>query len=112
MLIPYGNQPLRLFAEEKIVIKIIFFYEEKIFLYIFIYDKGLRINQRILTCHHVFDYPANCLQPNCLHGGNMAGGNLSLCTHSQNASPIKKKKSASSFDWLTPFVAYFFFFFI
>ena len=32
--------------------------------------------------------PANCLQPNCLLGGNMTGGNWLLCIHSQNASTI------------------------
>ena len=36
----------------------------------------------------VWDYPAICLQPNCLLGGNMTGGNWSLCTHTQNASII------------------------
>ena len=36
----------------------------------------------------IIDYPANCLQPNCLLGGNLTGGNWSLCTHSQNASTI------------------------
>ena len=34
------------------------------------------------------DYPANRLQPKCLLGGNMTGGNWSLCTHSQNASTL------------------------
>ena len=36
----------------------------------------------------MWDYPANCLQPNCLLGGIMAGGNLSLCIYRQNASSI------------------------
>ena len=35
-----------------------------------------------------FDYPANCLQPNFLQGGNVTGGNWSLCRHSHNASTI------------------------
>ena len=44
-----------------------------------------------LCRHHLIissDYPANCLQPNCLLWGNMTGGNWSLCTHSQIASTI------------------------
>ena len=35
-----------------------------------------------------WDYPANCLKRNCLLGGNMARGNLSLCTYRLNAFTI------------------------
>ena len=32
------------------------------------------------------DYPAHCVQQNCLLGGKMAGGNLILCIYRQIAS--------------------------
>ena len=60
-------------------------------------NKYLKQNGLQTLCKSLWaiDYPANRLQPNCLLGGNMAGGNLSLCTYSQHASQISFLKMAT-----------------
>ena len=55
-----------------------------------------------LNVFEVFDYPDISLQPNCLLGGKMAGGNLSLCTYSQNASSVIFLKLATYYQIGSP----------